>query len=81
MRRLEAERIGERRCGATRAARVGAGDAASMGLKSCPPTRVDGSGRETWVWCGARAPCLARTAPGGAGTRPLATMSRPRGAR
>jgi hypothetical protein len=63
MRRREAEQIGEKavqQC----AARVGAGDAASMGLKSCPPTRVDGQGREPEVWCGARAPCLARTASG-----------------
>src|SRR4029077_9076016 len=35
-----------------------------QGRKFSPPTRVDGPGREAWVWCGARAPCLARTVHG-----------------
>ena len=61
MRRSEVERIGEW---------VGAGDAASLGQIEGPPTRLDGFGRESEVWCGACAPCFARTAPGRLGTPP-----------
>ena len=62
MRRLEAERIdgvpaGNRRPGWGRRCGLRA-------LRFRPPTPVDGLRREPPVWCGARAPCLARTAPG-----------------
>ena len=83
MRRLEAEQIDDDgRYGASPASVwVGAGDLAS-GLRFCPPTRVDDRWREPPVWCGARAPCLARTAPGRcAGIRPGGTTAALRGAR
>src|SRR3954447_14786438 len=80
MRRLEVERIDERAggqppvtCGYRANTRRPLGLGPEMrpsGLKSCPPTRVDGRGREATVWCGACAPCLARTAPGGVGAPP-----------
>ncbi len=79
MRRLEVERIDEVPAG--NAGWVGAGDAA-FGPQITPANPVDGFGREPAVWCGACAPCLARTAPGRRrGSARLATMSRLRGAR
>jgi hypothetical protein len=87
MRRQEAERIDERpakgaspkpaRC-RYRASPASVGLGPEMrprqGLKVCPPTQVDGQGREPKVWSGARVPCLARTAPGRPGSPSDPTM-------
>jgi hypothetical protein len=80
MRRLEVERIDGV---PARIALAGLGpEMRPLGLKFRPPTPVDGLRREPQVWCGARAPCLARTAPGRRrGTARMGTTARPRGAR
>ena len=79
MRRLEVERIDDKGRRATAGvadtgrARHPPGLGPEMrprGLSFRPPTRVDGLRREPQVWCGACAPCLARTAPGGVGAPP-----------
>ena len=79
MRRLEVERIDE--VPAETPAGLGP-EMRPLGLKFRPPTPVDGLRREPPVWCGACAPCLARTAPGRRrGTARMGTTARPRGAR